>query len=99
MTVVWSDRALHNLIEIGRYIATEKPLAAQRLTWRFRERVRMLVRTPLIGRTVPEWDDVGLREVVEQGYRIIYRVESDRITIVTIRDGRRHFPDEPQEPG
>ncbi|MGH3089068.1 MAG: type II toxin-antitoxin system RelE/ParE family toxin, partial [Rubrobacteraceae bacterium] len=42
------------------------------------------------GRSVPEMPDrPDLREVIHGEYRIIYRVEPERVSILTVRHARR----------
>jgi plasmid stabilization system protein ParE len=44
---------------------------------------------PLIGRQVPEADDETMREILYSKYRIVYRVEPDRILILMVIHGAR----------
>lgn len=61
--------------------------------------VEKLEEFPKIGRPVPEAegrDDV--RELIYQGYRIIYLTKSDRVFIVTILHGSRKLAGEEVKP-
>lgn len=50
----------------------------------------MLASQPRIGRVVPEFENDNLRELIESGYRIIYRIEiGDVIQIVRLQHGSR----------
>jgi plasmid stabilization system protein ParE len=49
---------------------------------------------PYLGAAVPEYDDDSIRELLEQAYRIIYRVRADRIDILSIVHGSRPLPSE-----
>ncbi len=42
-----------------------------------------------MGRTVPEVEEETIRELLLHNYRIIYRVEADRILVLTIIHGAR----------
>ncbi len=42
-----------------------------------------------MGRKVPEFDREDIREVVLGGYRLVYRVRTDAIEVLTVFDGRR----------
>jgi plasmid stabilization system protein ParE len=46
---------------------------------------------PLSGRVVPELGDESLREVIDRKYRIVYRVTSDAVEIVTVFHGASSF--------
>ena len=51
-----------------------------------------------MGRVVPEYDREDLRELIFHNYRIIYKVEPERVAIATIvhasRDLMRWYPPE-----
>jgi plasmid stabilization system protein ParE len=47
--------------------------------------VNKLKEFPQLGREVPEVKRSDIRELIEGNYRIIYRTESNRISILTIR--------------
>jgi len=51
---------------------------------------------PQMGRIVPEFDMPSLRELIRPPFRIIYRLEPERIAIIRIWRSERllHLPDE-----
>ena len=49
---------------------------------------------PLSGRKVPEYDSEVIRELIEQQYRIIYRIKQDQIDVLAVIHGARLLPDE-----
>ena len=49
---------------------------------------------PLSGRKVPEYDSEVVRELIEQPYRIIYRIKQDQIDVLAVIHGARLLPDE-----
>jgi toxin ParE1/3/4 len=50
---------------------------------------------PESGRTVPEFEDSLIREVVRRPYRIVYRLVGDeQIHIITVHHGSQAFPGE-----
>jgi plasmid stabilization system protein ParE len=52
--LIWSPRALERVVEIGEYIAQERPNAAARWVDEIFESVTRLRRFPSSGRAVPE---------------------------------------------
>jgi toxin ParE1/3/4 len=44
---------------------------------------------PLRGRIVPEFDRQDFREIFFQSYRVIYKIESERIAILAIAHSSR----------
>jgi plasmid stabilization system protein ParE len=47
---------------------------------------------PQVGRVVPELANQEVREVLVRNYRIVYRVHSDAIHVLTVFEGHRLFP-------
>jgi len=90
--VHWTQRAAGDLIAIGEYIAGDSPDAARRFVERLRRRARDAARTPLAGRSVPEVQRDGVREVFLGSYRIVYRVAKGGIEVLTVFEGHRLFP-------
>ncbi len=44
-----------------------------------------------MGRPVPEADREDIRELIFQGYRIIYRTKPDQVQIITVIHGSRNL--------
>jgi len=51
----------------------------------------------LLGAIVPEYQREELRERLFQSYRIVYRVRTDSVEIVTISHAARWLPEPPPE--
>ena len=86
MEVVLTRLAISDIAWTRTYIARFNPMAADRMARRLREAALSLSSFPDRGRLRPD----GLRELtIIFPYLIIYRVEPNRITIVTIRHGAR----------
>ncbi len=84
MKVAWSYVALGNLIEANKYISSENPEAARKLINDIYEAGNKINEFPEKGRIVPEIRRKNIREVFCFEYRIIYRVESKRIFVLTL---------------
>ncbi len=89
MRVVWSPLAIERAVEQARYIARDKPGAAQRWLTGLFASTGKLSRMPRLGPVVPELGLPDFRELDYHGYRVIYRAEPRRISILTVRHGRR----------
>ena len=89
MMVTWSRRALLDIEHIRNYIAQDNPAYAQPFIERLLHTTRHLPQFPHSGRAMPEAKNVRIREVIYQGYHIIYRIQSDAIQIVTVIHGSR----------
>ena len=89
MKLRWTLRARRQLVDIGRFIAQDKPGAARRWVEMLRRRAADAAERPLAGRPVPELDREDLREVIVRGYRIIYRVNKDLVEVLAVFEGHR----------
>lgn len=89
MKVVWSPLAIDRAVEQATYISADKPGAAHRWLDRLFELVEKLEELPELGRIVPELRSPEFRELDYGKYRVIYRLEPARISILTVRHSRR----------
>ena len=92
MRIIWSPLAVGRASEIADYIAQDKPSAAEKWIDTVFSKVEQLKSSPEIGRIVPEINDSQFRELIYGNYRIIYRIETKQISILTIRHGRQILP-------
>ena len=82
MEIIWSEPSLERLEEIGHFIAKDSPLKARNFIDKLISAVERLQDFPLSGGFVPE--NTAFRQIVIQGYRIIYRPQDKRIEIITV---------------
>ena len=92
MRIIWSPLAVDRASEIADYIAQDKPSAAEKWIDTVFSKVEQLKSSPEIGRIVPEINDSQFRELIYGNYRIIYRIETKQISILTIRHGKQILP-------
>ena len=85
MKIIWTEVAIEKLEEFADYIALDKPNAAFKWAETIHESVTKLAKFPQIGREVPEIRRSDIREIIEGNYRVIYRIETKQISILTIR--------------
>jgi toxin ParE1/3/4 len=93
MKISWSPIAAERLEDLYEYISVDNKLAAKKLVDRIFKKVETLAKNPERGRRVPETNREEIREVFEGEYRIIYRIESKRVSILTIRNFRQLLPE------
>jgi plasmid stabilization system protein ParE len=89
MKLRWTRRAESQLVEIGRFIARDKPGAARRWVEGLRRRAAEAAQRPLSGRVVPELGRDDVREVIIRGYRIVYRVGDGLVEVLTVFESHR----------
>jgi toxin ParE1/3/4 len=97
MKVAWSYVALGNLIEKNKYIASENPEAARKVINDIFEAGNKIKAFPEKGRIVPELRRKNVREVFCYEYRIIYRIESKRIFVLTVLHMKQLLKKKPME--
>ena len=83
-----SENDLRFIIEYYRELSQS---TAKKYYYGILERIENLSRYPKMGRPVPEFADVfydKYRELIYETFRIIYRIEDEKIIIIRIVDGR-----------
>ena len=88
MKVVWSPLALEKLEAAAKFIALDKPSAADKWVNDVFDRTDLLGSQPELGREVPELLGSSYREIIFGSYRIIYKIENE-IKILTLRNSRQ----------
>ncbi len=92
MKVVWTHAAIKHLTAIYEYIASDSPVYAQRMVDRLTRRSEQIAAFPYSGRQVPEYAAEDVREIIEASYRIIYRLQAERIDVLAVIHGTRNLP-------
>jgi len=88
--IVWTDKAIDDLDDIGHYIAIDSEKYAKIVVNRLFKAVDILECHPRIGRMVPEFNDENIRELINGNYRIVYTVKNQfQIDILTIHHSAR----------
>ena len=94
MKIIWSPLAIERTTEIAEYIAQDSPSAATKWVKILFDKTQLLKTSPKSGRIVPEIHKEDIRELIYGNYRIIYRTEKNKISILTIRHGKQILPTE-----
>jgi toxin ParE1/3/4 len=85
----WSEPAVEDLRNLHAYIAKDSAHYAALFVERLLEAAERLRDFPESGRHVPEIQAGNVRELIVQGYRIIYQNEGERVVVLTVVHGRR----------
>ena len=94
MNVHWTQNAIEHLVNIYDYIALHSSTYGKRTVDRITRRSEQIAEHPFSGRKVPEYDADDIRELIENPYRIIYRIKSDQIDVLAVIHGEQLLPDE-----
>jgi len=87
--LVWSPEAIEDIESIASYIERDSVWYAKAVASKIVETAETIPDYPELGRIVPEIDDAAIRERFVYSYRIIYRVESERIVVAAVIHGSR----------
>ncbi len=85
----WTLKASQDLQSLEDLIANDSPLHAVRFVDLLLHAVEQLTTFPELGRKVPEFSQPNLRELIFQGYRVVYWLEEDVATILRVVHGTR----------
>ena len=92
MRVHWTNRAKARLRLIYNYIAEDSPKMALQVVDRVTTRSQQLRDIPRSGRQVPEYNRPDIRELLERPYRIIYKIKSSQVDVLTVMHYRQVLP-------
>ena len=87
--LVYSHEALEDMESIADFIKKDSPIYAKAVVSKFFEKADILLEFPKLGRVVPELKREDIRELFVYSYRLIYRLEGELITVVSIVHGKR----------
>ena len=85
----WSRGALNDLRDIGAYFERTSRQYARSVVGRLYGAADILMEHPEMGRVVPEVEVPHVRELVREGYRIVYLVTEETIEILAVLHGRQ----------
>ena len=88
MKLIWAPLAVKRVEEFARYIAKDKPAAAEKWVEEIFKAVKRLEKQPKSGRVLPETNNPLIRQIIYKSHRIIYRIHPTFISILTVRHQR-----------
>jgi addiction module RelE/StbE family toxin len=89
--VTWTEQALEDLEAICLFIARDAPRYAELFADQVFKATDRLEDFPLSGRVVPEFGREDIREIIFGNYRIIYRVLTKEVEVLTVHHGAREI--------
>jgi plasmid stabilization system protein ParE len=87
--VRWSQGALGDLDAIGEYFERTSRQYARSIVARLYAAPEGLSDHPELGRVVPELEVGHIREIVREGYRVVYVVTDDLVEVLAVLHGRQ----------
>ena len=89
--VIWADAAVADLDAAADYISNDSPAYAASFVLKALKAAQSLGELSERGRLVPEFTKEDIREIFVFNYRLIYRIEENRVSILALIHGRRDF--------
>ncbi len=89
--VIWSDPAKVDLRSIHNYIAHDSRYYAKKVTQDIAAKTDILNELPLMGKIVPELNNVNIRELSLYSYRILYEIKDQDLFVLAVIHKRRDF--------
>jgi toxin ParE1/3/4 len=87
--IKWTSRAHNDLQAIYDFISLDNPAAALAVARRIVTSTERLAAFSESGRSVPEHQGSGVRELIVRPYRIAYRVVGSEVRILKVHHGAR----------
>lgn len=91
MRLVWSKTAINRAVEEGRFIAEDKPGAANHWLEGLFAAVDRLEAFPNSGHPVPELPNIKYRQLTYKTHRVVFSTESTSVNILTVRRFRQRL--------
>jgi len=94
--VIWTKNAEFDLESIIEYIKTDSVQTAKNIFFEIKNKCNDLSIFPAGRRIVPELQQIGVlkyRELIYKRWRIIYKIENDKIFILVVVDSCRNIED------
>lgn len=98
MKIEWAIRARTDVRELRQYIAQDSPHYARRFIEKIFQAVEKLPEHPRLGRQVPEAARDDVRELIFQGYRIIYVIKPECVFVASVVHGSRDLNQQTSKP-
>jgi toxin ParE1/3/4 len=88
-SLVWSPEAVEDIESIASYIERDSAWYAKAVASKIVETAETIPEFPELGRIVPEIANPKIRERFVYSYRIIYRLEPERVLVAAVIHGSR----------
>jgi len=92
MKIIWSPLAIERVSEIAEYIAEDNISASINWINDIFEKIEQLNEFPESGRIIPELNRNNIRDLIFGNYRIVYRIGTKQMSILTIRHMKQILP-------
>ena len=93
--LIWTEVSRDDLKEIYDFIAQDSTRYASITVNKIYQQTQLIIDNPAIGRTVPEFNEKTIREIIIGNYRVVYRIKSEfQVDILRIYHSARLLSDD-----
>ena len=82
--IIWAEQAIEDWESIAQFHSATSIKYMTLILQEIERGVSRLARFPFSGRVVPEINNLNIREIVQNRYRVLYEVRDDALIILTI---------------
>lgn len=91
LKVLWTENSIRDLLAIKEFISVDSPSRAETWIGELYSSGENLVTFPLRGRIVPEFNQENIRELLIENYRLVYRITTTSIEVLTVFEGHQRL--------
>lgn len=91
LKVLWTENAIQDLLGIKNFISQDSIIRAEEWIIELYAAGENLAKFSGRGRIVPEFNQDNLRELLIENYRLVYRIKSVSVEIITVFEGHRQL--------
>ncbi len=84
MKIIYSAEVKIQLQNIKEFIALNNKKRAISYLKKIKEKIEILAKYPYIGKVNPTMDNANIREFVILGYKVIYKINENSLTVLAI---------------
>lgn len=85
--IIWSEKSIKSMENIAEYISADSEFYAKKTIREMKNLIDNLKLFPNMGKMVPEYNDISIKQILYKTYRIIYKIENNNIIVLTIISG------------
>ena len=91
LKVFWTENAIQDLLGIKDFISQDSISRAEEWLIELYAAGENLAQFSNRGRIVPEFNQDNLRELLIENYRLVYRIKSSSVEVITVFEGHRQL--------
>jgi addiction module RelE/StbE family toxin len=91
LKVLWTENSIQDLLAIKEFISLDSTDRAEKWISELYSSGENLATFSQRGRVVPEFNQEDIRELLIENYRLVYRIKTTSVEILTVFEGHRRL--------